>query len=142
MYRLRFRRNKNVRTTSLSLLVACLSTPVFAQKHAPKQIPDSGQKQAETAGAQTADIQKEKEEGEDKNPWKGLQYRLVGPFRGGRVVAVSGVVGQDNVYYFGSTAGGGWKTNDGGLKWKPIFYMEKYTCPAFGEIAVYEFDPI
>src|SRR5439155_5781509 len=141
MYRLRFRRNKNLRTTWLALLVACLSTPVFAQKHPPKQTPDSGQKQAETAGAQTADTQKEREEGEDKNPWKGLQYRLVGPFRGGRVVAVSGVVGQDNVYYFGSTAGGVWKTTDGGLNWKPIFDKTKDASPAIGAIAVSESDP-
>src|SRR6266478_3896552 len=141
MYRLRFRRNKNLRTTSLALLVACLSTPVFAQKHPPKQTPDSGQKQAETAGAQTADTQREKEEGEDENPWKGLQYRLVGPFRGGRVVAVSGVVGQDNVYYFGSTAGGVWKTTDGGLNWKPIFDKTKDASPAIGAIAVSESDP-
>src|SRR5438046_8817095 len=94
MYRLRFRRNKNLRTTSLALLVACLSTPVFAQKQATKQTPDSGQKQAETAGAQTADTQKEKEEGEDKNPWKGLQYRLVSPFRGGRLGDIDGGVRQ------------------------------------------------
>src|SRR6266446_3742013 len=141
MYRLRFRRNKNLRTTALALLVACLSTPVFAQKHPPKQTPDSGQKQAETAGVPTADTQREKEEGEDKNPWKGLQYRLVGPFRGGRVVAVSGVVGQDNVYYFGSTAGGVWKTTDGGLNWKPIFDKTKDASPSIGALAVSESDP-
>src|SRR5207302_10924984 len=102
MYRLRFRRNKNLRTTWLALLVACLSTPVFAQKHPPKQTPDSGQKQAETAGAQTADTQKEREEGEDKNPWKGLQYRLVGPFRGGWVRAGAGVVGKSHYYCVGA----------------------------------------
>src|SRR5256885_7649857 len=132
MYRLRFRSNKNLRTTSLALLVACLSTPVFAQKHAPKQTPDSGQKQAETAGAQTADTQKGKEEGEDKNPWKGLQYRLVGPFRGGRGVAVAGGVGQDNGYFFWSTAGGGWEKTDGGPQRETNFYKTKDGSPAIG----------
>ena len=54
-----------------------------------------------------------------------MQYRLVGPFRGGRVVAVSGVVGQDDVYYFGAVAGGVWKTTDGGLNWKPTLRQDE-----------------
>ena len=132
-----------MRTTTLALLVACLVSSVSGQKHPPKQTPDSGQKQAETAGARTGDAQNNKDEGEDKGPWKGLQYRLVGPFRGGRVVAVSGVVGQDNVnvYYFGAVAGGVWKTTDGGLNWKPIFDKQKDASPAIGAIAVSESDP-
>src|SRR4051812_15977239 len=43
-----------------------------------------------------------------------LRFRLVGPFRAGRVVAVAGVPSQPNVYYFGSVGGGVWKTTDGG----------------------------
>ena len=137
-----------MRTTALVFLVACLITSASAQKHLSKQTPDSQkqaaqQKQSETAGAQSGDTQKDKDkdDGEDKGPWKGLQYRLVGPFRGGRVVAVSGVVGQDNVYYFGSTAGGVWKTTDGGLNWKPVFDKTKDASPAIGAIAVSESDP-
>ncbi len=131
-----------MRTTTLALLVACLITPIFAQKHPAKQNADSNQKQAaqQTATA-SAPAGEDKEEGEDKNPWKGMQYRLVGPFRGGRVVAVAGVVGQDNVYYFGATAGGVWKTTDGGLNWKPIFDKTKDASPAIGAIAVSESDP-
>ena len=78
---------------------------------------------------------------QSQGPWKGMQYRLVGPFRGGRVVAVSGVVGQDDVYYFGAVAGGVWKTTDGGLNWKPIFDKTKDASPAIGAIAVSESDP-
>ena len=70
-----------------------------------------------------------------------MQYRLVGPFRGGRVVAVSGVVGQNDTYYFGAVAGGVWKTTDGGLTWKPIFDRTKGASPAIGAIAVSESDP-
>ena len=137
-----------MRTTTLALLVACLISSVSGQKHPPKQTSDASQKQAaqanqtETAGAPAGDTQ---EEAEDKGPWKGMQYRLVGPFRGGRVVAVSGVVGPDNananVYYFGAVAGGVWKTTDGGLNWKPIFDKQKDASPAIGAIAVSESDP-
>ena len=144
-----------MRTTTLPLLAACLIaffiSSASGQKHAAKKASDSGQtpaaQQAGTAGAQSGDTQKnkdkDKDEGEDKGPWKGLQYRLVGPFRGGRVVAVSGVVGPDNanVYYFGAVAGGVWKTTDGGLNWKPIFDKQKDASPAIGAIAVSESDP-
>jgi photosystem II stability/assembly factor-like uncharacterized protein len=135
-----------LRMIALAFVVACLVPAVSAQKHPPKQTPDSSQKQtaqpkqADAANAQTGE-DKDKEEGEDKGPWKGLQYRLIGPFRGGRVVAVAGVVGQDNVYYFGSTAGGVWKTTDGGLNWTPIFDKTKDASPAIGAIAVSESDP-
>jgi photosystem II stability/assembly factor-like uncharacterized protein len=141
---------QHLRTPALALLVVSLTIAsaisVSAQKHTAKATPDSSQKQAsqqkpaETSGA-SDDSAKDKEEGEDKGPWKNLQYRLVGPFRGGRVVAVAGVVGQDNVYYFGSTAGGVWKTTDGGLNWKPIFDKMKDASPAIGAIAVSESDP-
>src|SRR3989442_8117783 len=55
---------------------------------------------------------------EVKGPWHGLTWRLVGPFRGGRVLAVSGVVGDTRTYYFGGVAGGVWKSTDGGLTWR------------------------
>src|SRR6516164_4067154 len=50
-----------------------------------------------------------------------LQWRLIGPFRGGRVVAVSGVIGDPNTFYFGAVGGGVWKTTNGGVTWSPIF---------------------
>src|SRR5580658_10167672 len=134
------RRNKNLRTTTLALLVACLATPAFSQK----QTPESSQKQAaeqRPSEAASSPAAEDKEDGDDKNPWKGLQYRLIGPFRGGRVVAVAGVVGQNDVYYFGATAGGVWKTTDGGLNWKPIFDKTKDASPAIGAIVVSESDP-
>ena len=54
------------------------------------------------------------------DPLKLLQYRQIGPFRGGRVSAVAGVSSQPNVYYFGAAGGGVWKTNDGGKNWSPV----------------------
>ena len=135
-----------MRTTTLALLLACLVTLAAAQKKPTKKAENSGQTAAADQQAKTAqagDSQSDKNDDEDKGPWKGLQYRLVGPFRGGRVVAVSGVVGKDyeNVYYFGSTAGGVWKTTDGGLNWRPIFDKTKDASPAIGAIAVSESDP-
>ena len=138
-----------MRTTTFSLLIACLIATAFGQKHSAKQSPDSGEKpvtqqnQPATAGVQAGGTAADKEEGEDQGPWKGMQYRLVGPFRGGRVVAVAGVVGQDNanVYYFGAVAGGVWKTTNGGLSWKPVFDKQKDASPAIGAIAVSTSDP-
>src|SRR5215469_6430332 len=51
----------------------------------------------------------------------GRQWRLIGPFRGGRVLAVSGVRGDPQHFYFGSVDGGVWETRDAGRTWQPIF---------------------
>jgi photosystem II stability/assembly factor-like uncharacterized protein len=51
---------------------------------------------------------------------KNLEYRLVGPFRGGRVGAVAGDPSDMRVFYFGSTGGGVWKTYDGGVYWQNV----------------------
>ncbi len=50
-----------------------------------------------------------------------LSWRLVGPFRGGRVLAVSGVPGQPETFYFGGVGGAVWRTDDAGRVWTPIF---------------------
>jgi photosystem II stability/assembly factor-like uncharacterized protein len=69
----------------------------------------------------------------------GLQWRQIGPFRGGRALAVTGVIGQPNTYYFGAVAGGVWKTVDGGQNWEPLF--DKQPIQAIGAIAVAASDP-
>src|SRR2546428_6331526 len=51
----------------------------------------------------------------------GLRWRNIGPFRGGRVSAVTGVVGQPGVLYMGLPLGGVWKTTSAGETWYPIF---------------------
>ena len=136
-----------MRTTALVILIACCVTSISAQKQKlqPKPGTEPGQKQAEAQKPATAAgapaTEADQEEREAEGPWKGMQYRLVGPFRGGRVVAVSGVVGQDDVYYFGAVAGGVWKTTDGGLNWKPTFDKTKDASPSIGAIAVSESDP-
>ncbi len=56
----------------------------------------------------------------DKGLLQALQWRSIGPYRGGRVTAVTGVPGQPRLYYFGGTGGGVWKTTDGGINWLPM----------------------
>ncbi|HEY0385244.1 MAG TPA: hypothetical protein VGC64_04500, partial [Pyrinomonadaceae bacterium] len=74
------------------------------------------------------------------DPLENLKFRNLGPAAGGgRVTAVAGVVGQPNVYYIGAAAGGVFRTNDGGLSWKPIF--EKETVASIGAIALAPSNP-
>jgi photosystem II stability/assembly factor-like uncharacterized protein len=69
----------------------------------------------------------------------GLKWRLIGPFRGGRVVAVSGVPGDSTTFYFGAVNGGIWKTTDGGTVWTPIF--DSQSVGSIGALAVATSDP-
>jgi len=71
---------------------------------------------------------------------KPLQYRNVGPSRGGRVTAVCGVDRQPNVFYMGATGGGLWKTADYGYHWYTIS-DGFFTTPSIGAITVYQNDP-
>ena len=57
----------------------------------------------------------------DPNLYSGLRWRMLGPFRAGRVNAVSGVAGQPDTYYFGSVGGGVWKSLNSGRTWNPVF---------------------
>src|ERR1700731_3691514 len=57
----------------------------------------------------------------DPKTYGGMKWRLIGPFRGGRVITVAGVPSQPNTYYFGAVAGGVWKTSDGGVSGDPLF---------------------
>ena len=72
---------------------------------------------------------------------QGLQYRLIGPFRGGRATGVTGVPGQRDVYYFGAAAGGLWKTVDAGVTWKPLWDKLSEASPAVGAVAVAPSNP-
>jgi len=57
----------------------------------------------------------------DPNLYSALRWRMLGPFRAGRVNAVSGVIGQPDTYYFGSVGGGLWKSQNSGRTWSPVF---------------------
>jgi len=71
----------------------------------------------------------------DSTLLQGLQYRLAGPHRGGRVTAVTGVADDILTYYFGSTGGGVWKTTDAGTSWKNIS-DGFFACAPIGSVEV------
>ncbi|HEX4022182.1 MAG TPA: glycoside hydrolase [Acidobacteriaceae bacterium] len=71
--------------------------------------------------------------------YQGMQWRMIGPFRGGRTRAISGVPSQPNVFYVGQVNGGVWKSDDYGRTWHPIFDAE--STQSIGAIAVAPSDP-
>lgn len=76
----------------------------------------------------------------EKSLFRTMKWRCIGPYRGGRVTAVTGVTGQPLVYYFGATGGGVWKTEDAGLTWRPIS-DGYFKTGSVGALAVAESDP-
>ena len=75
---------------------------------------------------------------EDK-PFKGMKYRLIGPFRGGRSLTAAGIPGDPTTYYFGGTGGGVWKSTDGAMTWSSIF--DKEGTSSVGSIALASSNP-
>lgn len=70
----------------------------------------------------------------DPNIYSSMHWRMIGPFRGGRSNAVTGVPGEPTVFYFGSVGGGVWKSENSGRTWTPIFDAEP--VQSIGAIAV------
>jgi photosystem II stability/assembly factor-like uncharacterized protein len=106
-----------MRRFSLAVLAALLSTAVVLPVPVPAQ---SGH-------------------GVDPALYAGMRWRNIGPFRGGRTVAVSGVPGDGRTVYMGAVGGGVWKTVDAGRTWTPI--MDSQPVASIGAIAVAPIDP-
>jgi photosystem II stability/assembly factor-like uncharacterized protein len=75
----------------------------------------------------------------DASLYSDLHWRMIGPFRGGRMNAVSGVPGQVDTYYFGSVGGGVWKTTNSGRTWTPVF--DSQPVSSIGGIGVSSSNP-
>src|SRR4051794_8698627 len=75
----------------------------------------------------------------DPGSYAGLRWRMIGPFRAGRVNGVSGVPGQPTTFYFGSVGGGVWKTTNAGRTWLPIF--DSQPIASIGAVAVAASNP-
>jgi photosystem II stability/assembly factor-like uncharacterized protein len=76
----------------------------------------------------------------DPRLYAGLRWRNVGPFRGGRIAAVSGAIGQPGVFYAGLPAGGVWKTTSAGETWYPVFDSIR-SVSSIGAVEVAPSDP-
>jgi photosystem II stability/assembly factor-like uncharacterized protein len=71
--------------------------------------------------------------------FKGMKYRVIGPFRGGRSLTASGIAGDPTTYYFGATGGGVWKSTDGAITWTSVF--DKQGTSAIGSLAIAPSNP-
>jgi photosystem II stability/assembly factor-like uncharacterized protein len=74
----------------------------------------------------------------DEKLYAGMEWRSIGPYRGGRSAAVTGVAGKPTLFYMGSTGGGVWRTTDGGGTWENI--SDDFFGNSVGSIAVSEWD--
>lgn len=108
-----------MRKLCLLLAIAIVSLPVLAQK----------KEKAKPAAPVAV-----KTDNSDSVFYSKIRYRQVGPFRGGRSAAGTGAYKSKTTFYFGSTGGGVWKTNDGGSNWKNI--SDKYFGGTIGAVAV------
>lgn len=122
-------------------LVLCANPAAFAQTKPERQSKAAKPTQAtqikSTASSQKPEAEEEPANPEEK-PFKGMKYRLIGPFRGGRSLTAAGIPGDPTTYYFGATGGGVWKSTDGGSTWSPIF--DKEGTGSIGSIAVAQSD--
>ncbi|MDE3167772.1 MAG: glycoside hydrolase, partial [Acidobacteriota bacterium] len=75
----------------------------------------------------------------DPRLYAGLQWREIGPFRGGRTVGAAGIASQPNVFFIGVNNGGVWKTTDAGRTWQPLF--DQQPTGSIGAVAVAPSDP-
>ncbi len=95
--------------TIFAAMAGFLLTPAFAQQHYPQSL------------------------------YSALRWRLIGPFRGGRVNAVSGMPGRPNTFFYGSVGGGVWKSTNAGRTWVPVF--DSQPVASIGAIAVAPSNP-
>ncbi len=122
----------------LVLFVLSSFSITLAQREDRSRKRDAAQKAS--PAAQTSAAKDDKDEKNEGDPlFKGLKYRSIGPFRGGRSLTATGIPGDPTTYYFGATGGGVWKSIDGANTWSPVF--DKDGAPSIGSIAVSVSDP-
>lgn len=115
-------------TFSLAILALGAQSFVFAQTKPERQSKAAKPTQSSplpTANASSQNATAESDSGKPEDKlFKGMKYRMIGPFRGGRSLTAAGIPGDPTTYYFGATGGGVWKSTDGAMTWSPIFDKE------------------
>lgn len=105
-----------------AIVLFCFSVVVSADLHA-----------AQSTGQDSDEI-------DQTHPYEGVKWRCIGPFRGGRSVCASGVIGDSQTYFMGTTGGGVWKTEDAGQRWKNVS-DGFFKTGSVGAVAVSESNP-
>src|SRR5216683_1547145 len=130
----------HARVALLALLVLLYASLTFSQQKERKHKSDAAQNSAPATSAPAKDDKDDKDEKKEGDPlFRGMKYRSIGPFRGGRSLTAAGIPGDPTTYYFGVAGGGVWKSTDGANTWSPVF--DKDGAPSIGSIAVAVFDP-
>jgi len=138
-----FHRNASSSSSLIARLIFAVTLSVWFAISAgaqakPERQSKAVQPPATTQTAQPAAAANDAAAGESSKPeekvFKGMKYRLIGPFRGGRSLTAAGIPGDLTTYYFGATGGGVWKSTDGALTWSPVF--DKEGTSSIGSIAV------
>jgi len=121
---------RHIPTVELAALAAALlmtsARPVVAQVQSP----------ATRAAARSADVSSF-----DDARLSGMRYRMIGPARGGRVTAVTGVIQEPHTFYMGGTGGGVWKTTDAGESWQNVSDDSHFATASIGALDVADSDP-
>ncbi len=128
--------SSKTKSIKLALLALVLCASAFSQTKPERQSKATRSAQASQSENKTAAEQKPENDSnkpEDKL-FKGMKYRLIGPFRGGRSLTAAGIPGDPTTYYFGATGGGVWKSSDGAMTWSPVF--DKESTGSIGSLAV------
>ena len=137
-----------LRASGFRLLASLLSPSPFTLREMPLRLTLTAllttcclfaQIRPESAVKPNTPIESKETEKDKKKLEEGLQYRSIGPYRGGRSLTAAGIPGDPNTWYFGSTGGGIWKSTDAALTWKPIFDHEKSS--SIGSLAIAPSDP-
>ncbi len=124
-----------LRTAVLGVMPMLFSSFTFSQQKERNRNQVPAQSAAVPSPAESAESAKK----EGDPLFKGMKYRAIGPFRGGRSLTASGIPEDPTTYYFGATGGGVWKSTDGATSWLPIF--DKDGAPSIGSLAVAQSDP-
>ena len=120
---------RKTNTTILAVLFALTFSIFFVDNADAQRRKKKNRNQSQTSPSPTY----------DEALFKSVKWREVGPFRGGRSAAVTGVPGKPNLYYMGAAGGGVWKTENGGQTWQNI--SDGFFGGSIGSVTVSEWDP-